>query len=361
MVGAVAVLLPLTVLIQVLAELHDYREPVVPVAVWLGVLAVAAWLVPRARAGGFTAAEAAAAVAIALAALAVTGWERRAHYDPGSVDLSILGTVWVLVLVELSRPAWAWISGALLVFAVHTAFVIRDMGMAPLSLAQLAAAGYAIVIILVAFAALRPTLATHASIVARRAALASKSAAERAAAAAIQEDRRERLALMELEALPLLRGIAAGTLDPADARVRERCARHAATLRHSLTDRDRSAGGLLAGLEQVLRAARARGVLVDVRVIGDPGHPAPEVADAVRAAVDGVLSALPPHPVTLTVLAPGDDVELYVIFGEPPRAVPDVARLGRKVPAAAGWRAMVNLDETGAGSLELCWRKAGEA
>jgi hypothetical protein len=359
MVAAVAALLPLTAMIQVLAELRDYRQPVVPVAVWLGVLAAAVWLVPRARAGGFTGAEAAAAVAIAVAAVTAAGWERRAHFAPGSVDLSVLGTVWLLVLVELSRSAWAWISGALLVFAVRAAFVIRDTGPAPLSFGQLAAAGYVIVVIVVAFAALRPTLATYTSIAARRAALASKSAAERAAAAAIGADRRDRLALMEREALPLLRGIADGTLDPADARVRERCARYAVMLRHSLTDRAPSAGGVWPGLEPVLRAASARGMLVDVQVIGNPGHPAAEVADAVRAAVGGVISALPPHPVTLTVLAPGDDVELYLIFGEPPRTVPDLSRLGQRVPAAARWHAAANIEETGAGSLEICWRKEG--
>jgi hypothetical protein len=47
-----------------------------------------------------------------------------------------------------------------------------------------------------------------------RAALASKSPGERAAVAAVREDRRDRLALLELKALPLLRGIAEGTLDP---------------------------------------------------------------------------------------------------------------------------------------------------
>ena len=120
--------------------------------------------------------------------------------------------------------------------------------------------------------------------------------------------------MLEADALPLLRGIADGMLDPADSEVRERCARHAAALRRALADRAQHAEGLLAELEPALRAARARGLPVEVQVVGDPGVPCREVAGATLAAVDGIMSALPPHPVTLTVLASGDDVELYVAF-----------------------------------------------
>jgi hypothetical protein len=71
-----------------------------------------------------------------------------------------------------------------------------------------------------------------------------------------------------------------------------------------------------------------------------------------------VIGALPPHPVMLTVLASGGDVELYVTFTEPLRAVPDVAQFGRDVPAAARWHATLTAEETGTGCLEISWRKA---
>jgi hypothetical protein len=356
MVGAVATILPITLLIQVLVNPHDYRQPAVPVAVWLGVLAAAVWLVPRARTGGITGAEAAVAVAVSVAAVVLVGLARRG--TAGTGDWSILGTSWALALLVLSRPAWTWVSGALLVFAAHAVFVIRALGVSPLGLTRLLAAAYVMVVPLALFSVMRPALLTHARIAARRAALASQVAAERAAAAAVQEDRRERLALLETEALPLLRDIACGKLDPADQQVRERCARHAATLRHALTDRTRSSGGLLAELEPVLGAAKARGHLVKVQVVGDPGTPVREVADAALAAVDGVMSALPPNPVTLTVMDSGEEVELYVIFDGPLLAIPDVAELRRKVPAEERWRAAVDVDEAGAGHLEVRWRKA---
>jgi hypothetical protein len=358
MVGAVAVIWQLTLLIQVLVYLHDYRQPAVPIAVWLGMLAAAVWLVPRARAGGFTRAEAAVAIVVAVAAVVTIGWDRRTHGAGGSVDWSVVGTGWLLALVALTRPAWEWASGALLVFTAHAIFTVRLLGVTSLSLARLASTVYLLIVVLVVFAALRPTWRTQAGMAARRALLASRSAAERAAAAAAAEDRQRRLALLEAEALPLLRGIACGTLDPADADVRSRCAWHAATLRRALVDRARHGGGLLAELDPALYAARARGLPVEVQVVGDPGRPTPEVAAATLAVVDGVMSALPPHPVTLTILASGDDVELYVSFDRPPQATPDVIELRRRVPPAARWRATVDVGDTGAGCLEVRWKAA---
>jgi len=46
-VGAVAIVLPVGLLIQALADHDGYHHPVIPVLVWLGMLAVAVWLVPR--------------------------------------------------------------------------------------------------------------------------------------------------------------------------------------------------------------------------------------------------------------------------------------------------------------------------
>jgi hypothetical protein len=356
--GMLAAIWQLTLLIQVLGYLREYREPAVPVLVWLGLVAAALWLVPRTRAGDVTGREAAFAVAIAVTAVSLCGWADRVPGAVGSVEWSVFGTGWLLALVAVSRPAWEWISGALAVFGAHFVFSGHVLGTVTLGLTRLTASAYALAVILIIFAAIRPTVRAQAGIAVRRATLASRSAAERAAVAAIREDRRERLAVLEMEALPLLRGIADGTLDPADSAVRERCAQHAATLRRSLTDRARSGpGGILPALEPALRTASARGLLVDVQMVGDPGEPGPAVAAATLAAVQGVISVLPPHPVTLTVLAPDDEVELYVTFSGPLRTALDLRRTGQGVPAVAGWRATVNVDETGAGCLEVCWRK----
>jgi hypothetical protein len=111
----------------------------------------------------------------------------------------------------------------------------------------------------------------------------------------------------------------------------------------------------------VLRAAAARELPVPVQVIGDPGTVQPPVARAVVAAVDAVLSALAPQQVMLTVLASGDDVELYLTFSAPLRCLPDLTRFGLDVPAPAHWHAVVSTTETGGGCLEVAWRKDGAA
>ncbi|HEY6279364.1 MAG TPA: ATP-binding protein [Streptosporangiaceae bacterium] len=357
--GTVAGIWQLTLLIQVLVYLHGYRQAAVPVAVWLGMLAAAGWLVPRARAGGLSARQAAFAVAVAVAAVVLVGWDRRMTGAAGTVDWSVVGTGWLLALVAISRPVWVWATGAVVIFTAHAVLASRVLGATtPLGLARLAATAYTLAVILAVFAALRPAVSTYARMAGRRAALAGRSAAEAAAAAAVQLDRRPRLDLLELEALPLLRAIADGSLDPASPEVQARCARHAATLRQALTDRAPGAGGLLAGLAPALDAARQRGVPAEVRVVGDPGQPPPEVAGATLAAVDGVMSSIPPQPVTLTVLAGGDDVELFLTFDHPPQAAPDMTGLRRAVPATADWQAAVDVDDTGAGFLEVRWRKA---
>jgi hypothetical protein len=370
MIRTLAVVLPCLALVQALANSRDYRQPAVVIVVWLAVIGAGAWLVPRLRAGGLTAGETAAAVVVAVAAVAAIGAVHRAHGTPGSVDLAILGTAWLLLLVVMSHPARVWVPVALLVFTVQGVLLIREQGLNLLSLSQLGAAGYIIAAIMIGFAALRPTLDLHVGMAARQASLASKTAAERAAAAAIRQERHGRLAMLEREALPLLRGVADGTLDPADDGVRERCARHAAALRRALTDGSyidgasidgARRGELVTGLDRALRAAAARGVPVTVQVIGDPGTPSPPAARAVLATVDAVLGVLAPQPVVLTVLAAGDDTELYLTFGAPSRAAPDLTRFGLDVPGAARWHAALSATATGGGFLEVSWRKDGAA
>ena len=360
-IAGLAVILPSLALVQTLADSRDYSQPAVAIVVWLVVIGAGAWLVPQLRTGGLTARESAAAILIAVAAVAAAGAAHQVHGAQGGVDLAVLGTVWLLVLIVMSHSARVWVPAALLVFAVQAALLIRDGGLNALSLSRLAAAGYILATVLIAFAALRQTLGIHVGIAARQASLASRSAAERAAAAAIQQERQGTLAVLEKEALPLLRGIADGTLDPVAKSVRERCARHAAALRHSLTGGVPGGGELTAALEPALRAAAARELPVTVQVIGDPGTPPPPVARAALGAVDAVLRALPPDQVTLTVLASGDDVEIYLTFGAPPRATPDLTRFGLNLPAAVRWHAALPVTATDGGYLEVSWRKDGAA
>jgi hypothetical protein len=311
---------------------------------------------PGARAGNLSHAHAAVAIAVAVAAVTAIDLDRRVTGAAMNVDWTILGVIWLLALLALITPAWVWVPGAALVTGIHSVFVVRALGFSPLGLTRLAASSYAVVSILAVFAALRPALHTNAEMEVRRAALASRSAAERAAVAAIGEVRRDRLELLEMEALPLLRGIADGTLDPSDGAVRKRCAEHAATLRRALVDRTSAPSALLACLGPVVGAARERNVPVEIQTIGDPGDPGEDVVRATVAAVDHVLRALPPQPVILTVLGSRDEAEMYLTFEMPPAAGCDLAALGDTVPPEAAWRAALEAGDAGPGCLEVHWQ-----
>jgi hypothetical protein len=353
-VAGVAVIWQLTIFIQVLAYLGDYRHPLIPLAAWAAMLGAAAWLVPRARRGRLGRADAALAVAVAVGVVALVGWQRKAGAS-GSVDWSVAGTCWLLALIALCRPAWECAAGAVLMFGTHAIFAVRVLGVTALDQARLATTGYTVLLVLAVFAALRPAVAAHARIAARRADLASQAAAQRAAAAAIQRDRGARLRLLEEEALPLLRGIADRTLDPADPEVVRRCAHRAATLRRALAGAA-PPGGLVEGLQPALRAARDRGVAVEMQVIGRPGAVDGAVLEATTHTVGMVTARLPPQPVTLTIVAAGAGVELYLTFAQPPDGVADVAGAARLAPPEAGWRAALDADEGGPGCLEIRWR-----
>ncbi|HEY0932441.1 MAG TPA: hypothetical protein VGD91_01755 [Trebonia sp.] len=361
-IWTLAVVPPFAALLQTLTSAQDYRQSAVPVAVWLGVLGASLWLVPRLRpgspaSGGLSPAETTAAIAIAVAAVAAVGLARPANAPVGRVDLAILGTAWLLVLVLLSRPPWVWLPAALLVFGVHGVLLVRDEGPHRIVLSELTAAGYIIVAALLAFTALRSALDLHIGLAARQAELAGSVVAERAAETAVQRERRGRLAALEQEALPLLRAIADGALDPSDQRVQEQCAQHATILRQSLAGVPE--GRLAAGLEPALRAAETRGVTVTVQLIGDPGTTPGTVTQAAATAVDAVLGALTPQQAVLTVLEAGDDVELYLTFRATLLPGVDLEAAGAGLPAAAGWHCSVSVTEDGEGCLEASWRKDG--
>jgi hypothetical protein len=388
LIGVLAVVLPLTAVAQVLANGSDYHQPAAAVAVWLAVIAAGPWLVPKLRSGGLTPVQTVAAIAIAIAAVGAIGVLHRGYDAKASADLAILGTLWLLVLVVMSHSARVWVPASLLVFAVHAVLLLHDAGLNRVGMSKLAAATYIIAAMLSAFAALRSAFDQRADLAARQASRVSRSAAEQAVAAAIHAERRARLAALETEALPLLRAIADGTLDPDDPEVRARCAGHAAALRRSLVGNEAGTGSvsvagvggsgsvggsasvgvvadpvavpegeLVAGLNAALRAAADRGLAVTVQAIDPQGPAPPSIARAVVATVDALLSALPPHQVLLTLLAAGPDTELYLTFGRPPGTPPELARFGHGLPAAARWQARLSATDDGGGCLELSWRQ----
>ena len=161
-IGGLAVVLPLGLLVQALVYHSYYRQPVIPLLVWLGMLAGAAWLVPRAcTRDHLTTAESLGAVAIAVVAVTAIGLDRKVAGAPGAPDWTILGTVWLLALVAVTSPPKVWVPGSALVAGVHAVFVVRVLGASPLGLSRLAASAYALCSVLTTFAAFRPELVLH--------------------------------------------------------------------------------------------------------------------------------------------------------------------------------------------------------
>ena len=107
-------------------------------------------------------------------------------------------------------------------------------------------------------------------------------------------------------------------------------------------------------------AARARGLEVQVQVVGDPGRPGPAVTRATLGALHEVLRSLPGQPVTLTILAVGGNVELYLTFDQAPVPRWDLAALPQDLPPEAGWAATADAGDSGPGCLEVRWRIEGE-
>jgi len=218
-------------------------------------------------------------------------------------------------------------------------------------------------VILSVFDALRPPCGSTVGLASHGAAeLASRSAPRNGPRwPAIQADRRDRFALLELEALPLLRGIADGSLDPADEEVRQKCARHATSLRRALVDRARLGRELLAGLEPALSAARQRGLLVEVQCSGSPGGRPGRLAQATLAAVGHGAGRAPAATGHADVLAP--PVLGQSRASRPRRAVlifdqlPPAARAPAFPPLtrSSGWRAELDVDRRH-GLPEIGWR-----
>ena len=356
MAAGVALVWQFAALIQVLAYRNDFRQPVIPVLVWLGLLGAAAWLLPRARGSQLGRADAALAIAVAVAAVALVGWERRLHAT-GAVDWSVAGTGWLLALVALAAGLGMDHRGAAGVRHARRRRLPGARGdharPGPARGHRIHAAGHP--------GRFRRAAPGHPRPGPGGGPARHPGQPDRGGAGRGHRDPAgpaPRLDVLEEEVLPLLRGIADGTADPADPAVQRRCGQRADALRRALADRAEPDGGLLAGLAPALNAAHDRGLPVEVQVIGDPGIPAPEVAGATQAAVSDVVGALPPHPVVLTVLASEDEVELYLTFEQPPPGPLDVAGLRRLVPATAGWQATMDIGDAGAGFLAVRWRKA---
>jgi signal transduction histidine kinase len=148
-----------------------------------------------------------------------------------------------------------------------------------------------------------------------------------AVSAQLHRDRTERYADLRRTAAPLLAGLAAGELDPADDVVRRACAVEAARMRRLFAEESTSRDPLLQDLQQAAEVAERRGVAVSLAERGE--HPA--VPDEVRRALtEPVLAALATavRSARLTLVGSDRSVTLSVVADSPNSPDPIADRYG---------------------------------
>ncbi|HEY0932971.1 MAG TPA: hypothetical protein VGD91_04425, partial [Trebonia sp.] len=149
------------------------------------------------------------------------------------------------------------------------------------------------------------------------AAASEHAARERAATTQlIREARHARWVMLQESAAPLVAELAAGTADPGDPQVRNRCAVQAARLRRLLAEGDEVPGSLLHELHASADVAERRGVAVEIETAGPlPPVPGPARRVITDAAI-AILTAAGSHArITLATVAAGIAVSFVADTG----------------------------------------------
>jgi hypothetical protein len=164
-----------------------------------------------------------------------------------------------------------------------------------------------------------------------------------AVAERLHRDRQERYA--GLDTVPLLTGLAAGVLDPADDQVRTRCAVEAGRLRRLFAERDEVPDPLLHELQACVDTAERRGVSVYLGVCGSRQEPPLPVRRALTEPVLTVLATARSHARVTVIGSPTTVTVSVVTDGDPPTEMP-----------TGGPVAVTHLAQNGQHWVEATWR-----
>ncbi|MCD2187872.1 histidine kinase [Actinomycetospora soli] len=216
---------------------------------------------------------------------------------------------WTGLILLFDRPL-PWIGGFLAVHGLSTALVVIGVDRAPadiglnLLVASLGALGFPLATALATATVRR---------VAGQAAAASRAAqqvrTEEAVAVELHRARQDRFAGLHDSALPLLRGLADRTLDPADPDVQRACAIEAARMRRLFAETDETPDPLLHEVRHGVDFAERRGVIVEMQARGRWPAPPPAVR---RALLEAPMAALATAATRARVTVLGADDVLSV-------------------------------------------------
>jgi hypothetical protein len=209
---------------------------------------------------------------------------------------------WLGVLLLFDRPlSWfcAFLAGYALVTAAPAvvAGTADRAGLLSLAITAASVGGFQ-----TCAAAATRALRWVAGEAAAAAAAAERTRTAEAVAARLHADGQRRYRELATTAGPLLRGLAEGTLDPADPDVQRRCAIEAARMRRLFAENDDHADHLLHELHAVIDFAERRGVEVHLITHGSPGELPREVR---RALTDAPIRALSTARGTARVVVAG--------------------------------------------------------
>ncbi|KAB2352503.1 hypothetical protein [Actinomadura rudentiformis] len=300
----------------VLAYYDQYRSPASVVAIWgaqlLIIVCGAALLLRRKESTAITWSLVAVDLATGVAMAVNCPGEHQLRINWGWTSVGLIG-----VLLVLHRPVREVVSllavNAGIVFVALTAEGEMD---------RHTVAGF--ITLLYASASIQLALIAGARVFRFSGGMAAEAAAERwematreAVIAEVAAARQDRYREVRRLITGVLRGLADGTVDPADPAVRHRCATAEAMLRQLLAERDDVPNPLLRLLRTGIDETMRRGTVIDLAQVGEMPPMSEEVAAAIAevplAVLTGarenarvtVVSATPGH-VSVSVLVDGD-------------------------------------------------------
>lgn len=288
-VGVVAVVTTILLSISIVRNPSVYRPlwvQVVVLLVFVGVIVAEAGMAYRraswdgARWIGWSVAV--AATIASCMSLPPGGAATSADWAYGVVG-------WILVIVLLARPLHELVLSLALVAIINLMNLVFAGGVDQSSFLNFLAAsigtiGYPLAVG-VAAAALRG--------VARKAHIAAQQTAEinaeEAIAATLHNNRKRRFTELSQTALPLLEGLARGTLDPEDTEVQRACAIEAGRMRRLFAESDGVPNQLIHELRHCAEIAERKGVTVELQTQGSSTDPPLAIR---RALTEAPLAAL---------------------------------------------------------------------
>ncbi|MDX3232289.1 hypothetical protein [Streptomyces sp. ME19-01-6] len=156
-----------------------------------------------------------------------------------------------------------------------------------------------------------------------------------AVGAQIQADQRQRYAELNTTVIPLLTGLADGSLDPQDDEVRRACALEAARLRRLFAESDFTFDPLVHEMRACIDAAERNGTTVLLAVRGDPLDLPLQLR---RALLDPVIATLAAAGETarVTVVRGEDQVRVGIVVDALRDRLPEAAASGIRVRTVQG-------------------------